>query len=201
MSQRDKLALGPVELRTARARLLTPHIDHAQATLDFFERNRAHLIAWDPPAPRDFHTLEYWRRHAADAQAAIVNGSAVRLNLFASQAPDVLAGRINFTQINRGAFWSCMLGYSLDASWQGKGLMHECLESAIAYMFDSVGVHRIQANYQPENVRSGALLARLGFAVEGHAAQYLFINGRWRDHVLTALVNRNWQADQAPTTL
>ena len=45
------------------------------------------------------------------------------------------------------------------------------------------------ANYIPENERSGRLLARLGFTREGLAKDYLFIDGAWRDHVLTALAN------------
>jgi ribosomal-protein-alanine N-acetyltransferase len=46
------------------------------------------------------------------------------------------------------------------------------------------------ANYIPTNERSGLLLKRLGFAVEGYARDYLLINGQWRDHVLTALTNQ-----------
>lgn len=45
------------------------------------------------------------------------------------------------------------------------------------------------ANYVPTNERSGRLLRRLGFTVEGYARDYLFIDGAWRDHVLTSLTN------------
>ena len=45
------------------------------------------------------------------------------------------------------------------------------------------------ANYRPENDRSRKLLERLGFVREGLARDYLFIDGAWRDHVLTALTN------------
>lgn len=48
---------------------------------------------------------------------------------------------------------------------------------------------RIQASYIPDNVRSGRLLQRLGFQREGLAPRYLFIDGAWRDHVITALIN------------
>ena len=50
------------------------------------------------------------------------------------------------------------------------------------------------ANYQPTNVRSGRLLERLGFVREGYARHHLLIDGAWRDHVLTALLNPSWRS-------
>jgi ribosomal-protein-alanine N-acetyltransferase len=49
------------------------------------------------------------------------------------------------------------------------------------------------ANYMPHNTRSAAVLKRLGFVIEGQASDYVRINGQWRDHVLTSLVNRAWR--------
>jgi ribosomal-protein-alanine N-acetyltransferase len=49
------------------------------------------------------------------------------------------------------------------------------------------------ANYIPVNERSGRLLRRLGFTVEGYARDYLLIAGKWEDHVLTALANADWK--------
>jgi ribosomal-protein-alanine N-acetyltransferase len=53
-------------------------------------------------------------------------------------------------------------------------------------------MHRITASYLPHNQRSGKLLKRLGFVVEGYAYDYIMINGKWEDHILTSLVNPNW---------
>ena len=67
--------------------------------------------------------------------------------------------------------------------------MAEALRATNAFAFRELRLHRIMANYRPENERSGRLLERLGFVREGVAKDYLFIDGAWRDHVLTALVN------------
>ena len=86
------------------------------------------------------------------------------------------------------------MGYSLAADRQGKGYMSEALEIAIAYVFTQLNLHRIMAAYLLDNQRSGKLLKRIGFVVEGYACDYLMINGQWQDHILTSLINRNWKA-------
>ena len=60
-------------------------------------------------------------------------------------------------------------------------------------MFEDQNLHRIMANSMPVNLRSKKLLARLGFQKEGYAPEYLLINGRWEDHILTALMNQSWK--------
>ncbi|MFW8253899.1 GNAT family N-acetyltransferase, partial [Klebsiella pneumoniae] len=84
-------------------------------------------------------------------------------------------------------FHACFLGYSLGEKWQGQGLMLEALQSLIRYMQRQQKRHRIMANYMPHNQSSGDLLTRLGFEREGYAKDYLLIDGKWQDHVLTAL--------------
>jgi ribosomal-protein-alanine N-acetyltransferase len=67
--------------------------------------------------------------------------------------------------------------------------MHEALSAAIDHVFKALKLHRIMVNYMPANERSAALARKLGFVPEGIARDYLYIDGAWRDHVLTALVN------------
>lgn len=106
--------------------------------------------------------------------------------------PDIVAP-INLRHIIRGVMDGAMMGYSIDARHQGRGLAYEAVGAVVHYGFDTLRLHRIAANYQPSNERSGALLRRLGFAVEGYARDYLYINGAWRDHILTARINPAWQ--------
>jgi ribosomal-protein-alanine N-acetyltransferase len=104
-----------------------------------------------------------------------------------------MIGACNFSGIIRGAFQACYLGYHIDELHQGRGLMQEALEAGIRYMFETMNLHRIMANYIPDNERSARLLERLGFEREGYAKAYLNIAGRWQDHVLTALVSRVYE--------
>lgn len=71
--------------------------------------------------------------------------------------------------------------------------MRESIEVAIEYMFTREGLHRIMANYTPSNIRSARLVERLGFAKEGYAEKYFSIDGKWQDHILTALIKERWE--------
>lgn len=70
--------------------------------------------------------------------------------------------------------------------------MAEILAEALSFAFNTLKLHRIMANYVPTNERSARLLKRLGFAIEGYAKDYLYLDGTWKDHVLTSLTNPNW---------
>lgn len=71
--------------------------------------------------------------------------------------------------------------------------MTRALRMALEYMFDVQNLHRIMAGYMPRNKRSESVLKRLEFTQEGLAKDYLLINGKWEDHVLTSLTNANWK--------
>ncbi|HTT09927.1 MAG TPA: GNAT family N-acetyltransferase [Burkholderiaceae bacterium] len=186
------------QLATRRLRL--PHVRPAMARqfAEFMARNEAHLRPWDPPRPAGVATAAHWRPQLATAVREFRTGASLRWALFdrAGDERAALLGRINFTQIFRGPFQSCVLGYQLDAGAQGKGLMHEALRAALDDLFTTRGLHRVQAAFVPENERSARLLERLGFERIGIARRYLFINGTWRDHVLTALINPRFDEAQ-----
>ncbi|HTN48483.1 MAG TPA: GNAT family N-acetyltransferase [Burkholderiaceae bacterium] len=176
-----------IVLTTPRLVLEPMAPQHASRLAQFFVRNEAHLRPWDPPRPRGITEVEFW---IAEAQRAVddqADGAVARWVLLLRDDPDRIVGRVNFTQIVRGPFQSCMLGYAADGRCQGRGLMFEALQAALDHAFRGLRLHRVQANHVPENQRSARLLQRLGFQVEGLARNYLFINGAWRDHVLTAL--------------
>lgn len=164
------------------------------ALLDYHLENKAFLTPFEPEKPDNFYTKEFWRIQIDKAITEFSYEQSLRLCLFPAQKPKHIIGKINFTQVYRGAFHSCTLGYSLSESAQGQGYMTEALTESIHYIFKEFNLHRIMANYMPHNRRSGQLLRRLGFTVEGYARDYLLINGRWEDHVLTSLTNPQWKS-------
>lgn len=177
-------------LASARLVLLPSQEALAEAAADFHRRNAAHLAPWDPPTPANFATVEAQRLRMQRAALEASAGTGLRWWLQARDQASRLIGSIGLSQIARGPFQNAMLGYAIDASFEGLGLMREALQAVIAHAFGSgLHLHRIQANVRPENRRSVALLRRLGFEEEGLAREYLYIDGAWRDHLMLALRN------------
>jgi ribosomal-protein-alanine N-acetyltransferase len=104
-----------------------------------------------------------------------------------------IVGVVSFTEIVLGVFRSAYLGYYGMADYAGSGLMTESVRAATKYAFDEIGLHRVEAAIQPGNLRSIALVRRLGFQNEGFSPKYLFINGEWRDCERWALLAENWR--------
>lgn len=179
------------ELTTPRLGLRMLHADEAPLVVDYVRRNQDHLAPWEPKREPAYFTLDHWRttlaQHAKDESA----GTHVRRFLLHEGR---VVGAASLNNLVRGVFHSCYLGFSLDHEQQGKGMMREALQAVIGHAFskDGLNLHRIEANHQPHNARSEAVLARLGFVRQGFAKDYLFIDGAWRDHVMTALINRDW---------
>lgn len=182
------------QLATSRLYIELASPVHAALHAAFFSRNREHLARWDPPRG-DVGSESYWKRALAASLREFEAGRSVPLVVLPREAaPLVLVARINFTQIVRGAFHSCMLGFAVDREFEGQGLMREALAASIDWLFDTYNLHRVQASHRTENERSRGLLARLGFAPEGLARDYLFIDGAWRDHVINARLNPRFDA-------
>ncbi|MGR3275849.1 GNAT family N-acetyltransferase [Acaryochloris sp. 'Moss Beach'] len=165
--------------------------DDIDAILRYFIVNQDHLAPFEPIKPVEFYTPNFWRVLIRDRTHAFLNDQGIKFFLFDRHNPQQIIAAINFSNVVRGAFQSCTLGFSIADQYQGQGYMAESIPVAIAYLFSDLNLHRIMAAYMPHNQRSGRLLRRLGFQLEGYAPRYLCINGIWQDHMLTSLINTN----------
>ncbi|MGC4047023.1 MAG: GNAT family N-acetyltransferase [Armatimonas sp.] len=174
--------MTPVELYTRRLRICTPVVGDAGLIANYLTENWTFLEPWMPRRPAIYFTPEHWERYILRRRE---EESELPL-LVRCQESDAVLGMAVFSSINRGPALMCNLGYNLAEKAQGHGYLTEALPAAIDYVFTTLELHRVQANYMPRNERSGRLLRRLGFVVEGYARDYLQINGRWEDHILTS---------------
>jgi len=182
-------------LETERLVLRVPTPGDAEEMAAFVSRNREHFAPWEPARGDDYFTVGTWRATLQRMVDGVRSGTLLQLVLCpkAPGGPGIV-GQCRLSEIVRGPFQAAYLGFGLDRDAVGQGLMTEALRAAIEHAFSELGLHRIMANYMPANVRSAAVLERLGFVREGFARDYLFLAGAWRDHVLTALTNERWSS-------
>lgn len=105
----------------------------------------------------------------------------------------VLVGAVEISRIARGNFQSAYLGYSILPAYRRRGYMTEALQLALRHAFRTLRLHRIEANVEPGNEASLALVRNAGFTREGFSRRYLKIGGRWRDHERWALLAEDWR--------
>lgn len=181
-----------VRLETPRTIVRLAGADEGAAVLRFYKQNRERLRPFDPERPDYFYEDRFWRMQLRQNVDDYTADRALRLFIYPKSDEQRVIGNVGFSNVVRGVGQYCTLGYSIDGEFEGRGLMREALQVSIDFAFDSLHLHRIEANYMPHNRRSGELLRRLGFMVEGYSRDYLRINGRWEDHIRTALINPRW---------
>ena len=135
--------------------------------------SRAHHLPWVEPFTDDSGFDAWFARCLSGPHVGLVARETATARI---------AGVVNINDIVLGAFHSAYLGYYGMAWCAGRGLMTEAVGLAVRYAFDMLALHRIEANIQPGNARSIALVRRLGFTQEGFSPRYLRISGEWRDH-------------------
>ena len=147
-------------------------------------RSRAFLRRWAPPpcTPKAYRAyLRRLRKPTHEGRFVVLRTSRE------------LVGVINVNEIVHGPFRSAYLGYYALVPHAGRGYMSEGLALALRWIFRELNLHRVEANIQPPNEASRALVRRLGFRREGFSRRYLKIGGRWRDHERWALLAEDWR--------
>lgn len=172
----------------------------AEAILRYYLDNREALAPYEPRRLESGYTVAFWQARIAQNLAHLRDGRSACFFLFDRDGRTVI-GSANLTQIVGYPLHGAVLGYSLAQPLWGQGLMHGALRMLIDWAFGHFNLHRIAANHLPDNVRSARLLAKLGFEREGYARDYLLIDGVWRDHVLNAVTQADWQARELTASL
>jgi [ribosomal protein S5]-alanine N-acetyltransferase len=106
---------------------------------------------------------------------------------FALTYHDEMIGQVTVTGITWGSARWAQVGYWIDESHAGKGIMPVAVALACDHCLKSMGLHRIEIAIRPENLASLRVVEKLGFTLVGTAPRYLHINGQWRDHLLFAI--------------
>jgi ribosomal-protein-alanine N-acetyltransferase len=179
---------SPAAMMGKRVHLRLPRRSDQQAFVSAARASRRLHSGWvqAPETPAAY--VAYAERYAFRGRSPRHAGFLVVRN-----DDGALAGVINFSEIVRGAFHSAFVGYYAFVQLAGDGYMTEGFALALDFAFRRLALHRVEANVQPANRRSIALVSRLGFEREGYSRRYVKISGRWRDHVRFAMLAEDWR--------
>lgn len=136
--------------------------------------NREFLAPFEPDRDERYYTVEGQRQRIESGEQqsfAILDGSRI-------------AGAVALSNITRGPFQSANLGYWVAQDANDRGLATKAVAEVIELAFGDLGLHRLEAGTQVDNVASRRVLEKNGFEEIGIARRYLLIAGEWRDHLL-----------------
>jgi ribosomal-protein-alanine N-acetyltransferase len=165
----------------SRARVVVrpPRASDADAYLEHMRASRRFHHPWIV-APTD--------RAAWDQLMARVATPQVEVLFAVRREDEQVTGTFVLSQIFYGPFCNAYLGYWATLAYAGQGYMTEGMHGVLRYAFRTLKLHRVEANVQPGNTASIALLERTGFRHEGFSPRYLKVAGRWRDHERYAIL-------------
>lgn len=109
-------------------------------------------------------------------------------------------GTIGFFRTNHGSNYS-EIGYMLFPAYWQKGFMTEAATRILQFAFDSLRFHRIEANINPGNEASRALLLKLGFRKEAYFVENYFFNNQYLDSEMYGILDREWEVRQYPLNI
>jgi ribosomal-protein-alanine N-acetyltransferase len=185
---------GVPVLITERLMLRIPEDGDLDSLFDFHARNVEHFRPWFPssalfPSRESLESALVARTESAHAD------TAYRFNVFPLSDPTRIIGLCSVSEVRRGAIQQAVMSYAIDHAEQGKGFVTEAVSASVKFAFDDLDLHRLEGSYMVANEKSGAVLERLGFQREAIFKEYLFLNDKWQDHIVTSLLNPNWRAE------
>lgn len=176
-------------MENQKIRLVLAEESMAEQVAEFYKRNQEFWRPFEPERSREYFLAEYQRGLLRQEEEERKHGRSYRFFIKEPGTPDRIIGSIGLSEVVRGCFLSCYLGYKMDLEFCKKGYMTAAVSMITGYAFGKFHLHRIEANVMPGNRASLRVLEKNGFMCEGLSRKYLNINGVWEDHVHMVKLN------------
>jgi ribosomal-protein-alanine N-acetyltransferase len=175
------------ELRGDRVYLRHPVSQDYAAWAELRAMSRHHLTPWEPKWSRDELTRSCFRRRLRQFYREQRDDQGYAYLIF-QETGGALIGGLSISNVRRGVAQAASVGYWIGLPFAGQGLMTDAAGAAVRFVFDRLGLNRLEAACLPSNVASARVLEKTGFVKEGRARRYLKINDQWQDHDLYAIL-------------
>lgn len=178
-----------IRIDTERLILFTANEENCELILSYQASNRKFFTPWIPAMPDKYYTYDYQMLLIREDKTLLRYEHKIKFYIIHKNQPYHIIGDFSYSNIIKGVFKSCFLGYKQDEKSCGNGYMHEALSKANQFIFEDLKLNRIEANIIPRNEASIDLIQKLGFEQEGYSKKYLKINHVWEDHLRFAKLN------------
>lgn len=166
-------------------------LEDADQSLALRIGNREFMRPFEPIQAETQFTLEGQIETMQKVIQLWEKGCGYGFGIFLSDTNELI-GRVNLSNVVRGAWDSCTMGYFMDQRMNGHGYTTEAVRLAMLFAFEEAGLHRIQAAVMPRNSGSIRVVQKAGFLFEGLAEYYLKINGIWEHHNIYSSTREYW---------
>ncbi len=180
-------AFDPAPIDTARLRLRRLTLADAPALLTVFSDPEVTRYWSTPP----WQTLAEAEASIKESLASYEQGDNLRLAI-ALKGSDQLIGVISLYRIQAGNRRGDV-GYALARDHWRQGYLGEAMEAFLRHAFGALDLNRIEADIDPRNAASAALLQKMAFRHEGHMRERWIVNGEVCDTDFYGLIRRDWE--------
>jgi [ribosomal protein S5]-alanine N-acetyltransferase len=141
------------------------------------------FMDWGP------NTVEESRHHTNRASATAAVSPRLRFPYAVERLADArVIGSVELTMTSLD-HRRAEMGYVLARAAWGQGYATEAAAALVGYGFGPLGLHRIGATCDPDNVGSARVLEKIGMTCEGRLRAYYLIRGEWRDRLTWSAIH------------
>jgi RimJ/RimL family protein N-acetyltransferase len=178
-------------LDTARLQLRRLRIEDAPAAHQAYGDTEA-MRYWDMPPSIDLEETERRLKRSLSVDPQWHATWTVWAQRDGQPPEDQFIGMVNY---HARQPWNrrLALGWILIPRFEGRGYMQEAVGAVLNHCFTTLDIHRVEAEIEPENVRSARLAQRLGFQREGLLRDRLFVANQPRTVQMYGLLRSEWR--------
>lgn len=176
-----------VRLYGERCNLRTFAEEDAKDLADLLSRNKYFWSQFEPLHRDEFYTVAAQREKILDSLQMMSMKREYTFGVYTKDT-EQLIGHISLYAIKRMPYSSAFVGYAIDEQFVRRGIATDAVKTIIAFGFEALKLHRVEAYIAPANVGSIRVIEKAGFKCEGLMRELLYINGKWMDHYMYAII-------------
>lgn len=169
--------------------LRTYTVDDAPQLFEVINTSRQHLhpwLTWVDKTTKPEHSVQFIQQslHQLNMQEALALGIFYNGKIIGG------VGMHNWDLNTKRA----QVGYWISKEYEGRGIVINSLKPFASFLFDKIGLNKIEIHFEPANKRSAKVASALGCKIEGVIRQSIMRNGMPEDIVVTGLLKSEWMS-------